>query len=51
MIEQETELYINGKYIQMVPFVQDVLGKAIRAIAGTLDGYLDNSEVVVKIKK
>lgn len=51
LIEQETELYINGKYIQMVPFVQDVLGKAIRAIAGTLDGYLDNSEVVVKIKK
>lgn len=46
----KTELFINGKRIQMVPFVQKLLKNAVMGVAGELDGFEQSGEVVVKFR-
>ncbi len=49
--EQEVILKVNGKEITMVPFVQKILQNSIEAIAKELDGYSENGDIEVCIKK
>ncbi len=44
-------LKINGNDIPMVPFVQSILKNTVEAIVGELDGYVDNGEIEVCIRR
>jgi len=44
------ELYIDGKRIDMVPFVQNVLRGTVLGVVGELDGYRDNMKVKIKLR-
>ncbi|MGI6658193.1 MAG: molybdopterin-guanine dinucleotide biosynthesis protein MobB [Dethiobacteraceae bacterium] len=43
-------LTIDGREIDIVPFVQKLLYNAVTGVAKELDGYRHNGEIVVKIK-
>ena len=49
--KQEVILKINGKEITMVPFVQKILKNSIEAVAKELDGYSENGDIEICIKK
>ncbi|MFA9422928.1 MAG: molybdopterin-guanine dinucleotide biosynthesis protein B [Sedimentibacter sp.] len=49
--KQEVILKVNGKEITMVPFVQKILKNSIEAIAKELEGYSENGDIEVCIKK
>lgn len=44
-------LKINGKEITMVPFVQKILKNSIEAVLKELDGYSENGDIEICIKK
>ena len=43
-------LTVDGREIDMVPFVQKLLFNAVTGVVKELDGYRENGEIVVKIK-
>lgn len=44
-------LKINGRQINMVPFVQNILRNAVIGVAGELDGYSENAAIEIEIDK
>ncbi len=48
---QDVELTVNGREIKLVPFVQRILKNAVTGVAGELEGFMENSEIVVKVKQ
>lgn len=49
--EQKVILKMNGKEISMVPFVQKILQNSIEAVVKELDGYTENGDIEICIKK
>jgi len=49
--EQKVILKVNKKEITMVPFVQKILKNSIEAVAKELDGYTENGDIEICIKK
>lgn len=49
--EQKVILKIDGKEITMVPFVQKILQNSIEAVVKELDGYTENGDIEICIKK
>jgi molybdopterin-guanine dinucleotide biosynthesis protein B len=49
--DQKVILKVNGKEIKMVPFVQKILQNSVEAVAKELDGYTENGEIEIIIKK
>lgn len=49
--DQKVILKVNGKEIKMVPFVQKILENSVKAVVKELDGYTDDSEIEIVIKK
>jgi molybdopterin-guanine dinucleotide biosynthesis adapter protein len=47
--DAKVELYFDGKKVNMVPFVQNVLRNAVLAVAGELDGYKNGAGIHVDI--
>ena len=47
--DTNTKLYINGKEIDMVPFVQRLLYNAVQGVVSELDGYQEGFSIKVKI--
>ncbi|MFO8060974.1 MAG: molybdopterin-guanine dinucleotide biosynthesis protein B [Bacillota bacterium] len=45
----EVELYVGGRKIDMVPFVQALLRNAVEGVARELDGYRENARLEVRI--
>ncbi len=45
----KTRLKINGKDIDMVPFVEKILYNAVIGVVGELDGFKDNSKIEITI--
>lgn len=45
------EVFINEKPLDMVPFVQDIIESTIRGMIGQLDGYMENSDIRIKINE
>ncbi|SHJ21790.1 molybdopterin-guanine dinucleotide biosynthesis protein B [Dethiosulfatibacter aminovorans DSM 17477] len=43
------KLFINGKEIGMVPFVEEILRNACTGVVSTLEGYSENSSIEIKI--
>lgn len=43
------KLFINGKEIGMVPFVEEILRNACTGVVSTLEGYSENSKIEIKI--
>ncbi len=43
------ELTINGKAVPMVPFVEKILGNAVKGVVSELKGYEQGGEIVIKI--
>lgn len=48
---QAVELTVDGVAVPMVPFVQAILGNAVRGVASELQGYNANGEICVRIKR
>lgn len=48
--EMNVELYIDGKEIGLVPFVQKTLKNVVVGAVKALDGYEEGKEIVIKIK-
>lgn len=48
---QEVSLKINGKEIKMVPFVQKILQNSVEAVAKELEGYSENGDIEICIKR
>lgn len=46
----DIELFIDGRKISMVPFVQKILYNSLEGVVKELDGYRRNGEIVVKFK-
>ena len=44
------ELYVGGKRINMVPFVQRVLKGTVLGLVKELDGYCDNAEIEIRFR-
>jgi len=49
--ESKVELFLDGKPLPMVPFVQDFLKGAVLGMAKELRGYKNSSELVLRIRK
>ena len=49
--DQKVILKVNGKEIKMVPFVQKILQNSVKAVVKELDGYTEDSEIEIVIKK
>lgn len=47
----DIELLINGRKIDMVPFVQRLLRNAVHGVVSELDGYEEGASVEVKLEK
>lgn len=45
-----TKLFINGKEIGMVPFVEEILRNACLGVVSTLEGYHKESRIEIKIQ-
>lgn len=50
-LRANVKLSIDGKEIEMVPFVQNILVNTITAVIKELDGYSDDSKVEIKINE
>lgn len=48
---QDVELYVNGRAIKLVPFVQRILKNAVLGVASELEGYMENNEIMVKVRQ
>lgn len=48
-LSQKVNLFIDGKSIEMVDFVQNILKNAVVGVAKELDGYKPNCKIEVKI--
>lgn len=51
ILSKNTTMKINGKEITMVPFVQKILKNSIEAVLKELDGYIENGDIEICIKK
>jgi len=51
LTSQDVELSINGRAVDMVPFVQKILKNAILGVAKELEGFEENTEIVVKVRQ
>lgn len=51
ILSENTTLKINGREITMVPFVQKILKNSIEAVLKELDGYSENGDIEICIKK
>lgn len=49
--EQKVILKVDGKEISMVPFVQKILQNSIEAVVKELEGYKENGDIEICIKK
>ncbi len=47
--DDEVQLYVDGRRIDMVPFVQRILSNAVLGVVGELDGYRPGADLEVKI--
>lgn len=47
---KEVEVYINGKPLDMVPFVQDIIQHTMRGLLSQLEGYKENSTIQIMIR-
>lgn len=48
--EREVSLTFDGKEVELVPFVEDIIKGALIGIVKELKGYEDGAEVVIKLK-
>ena len=48
--DREVELFIGGKRIAMVPFVQNVLRGTLLGVARELEGYAEGAEIEVRFR-
>lgn len=46
----KVKLQIDGKDIEMVPFVQNILSNAVLGVVGELEGYMKDKEISIHIK-
>ena len=46
----DVQVFINGEELPMVPFVKSIVRSVSTSVIKELDGYADNSEIVIKIK-
>jgi molybdopterin-guanine dinucleotide biosynthesis protein B len=44
----KVEVYINGKEIPLVPFVNNILADSIKGIVSNLKGY-EEGEILIKV--
>jgi molybdopterin-guanine dinucleotide biosynthesis protein B len=51
LTEQKVIMKINGKEITMVPFVQKILQNSVEAVAGELNGFSENGNIEIIIKR
>ncbi len=51
IIQSEIELLVDGKSIQMVPFVQKILRHAVLGVVSELDGYKKGVPIEVRLKE
>jgi len=51
MNKSDIILEVNGQEITMVPFIQKILKNAIEAVVGELDGYSENGDIEICIRK
>ncbi|MEL7646895.1 MAG: hypothetical protein AAGU76_02320 [Sedimentibacter sp.] len=51
MKEQTIVLKVNGKEISMVPFVQNILKNAVEAVAKELNGYTEDGDIEITIRR
>lgn len=51
LAKQEVYLKINGKDITMVPFVQKILQNSVKAVVKELNGYTENGNIEICIKR
>ncbi len=49
--EGPAELYIDGKKIPLVPFVQKILKNAVLGVARELDGFKEHAQIEVRLKR
>jgi len=49
-VDRGVELYIGGRRVDMVPFVQNVLRGTVLGVVRELNGYSEGAEIVVKYK-
>lgn len=49
LTKAEVKLEIDGKPIEMVPFVQNILSNAVKGVVKELEGYKEGKKIVVKI--
>ena len=47
--DKGVELIINGRRIDMVPFVQKILSNTIHGVVSELEGYVDGCEIEIRI--
>ncbi len=48
-VDQGIELFIDGKQVPMVPFVQKILKNTILGLVGSLDGYREGASISIKL--
>jgi hypothetical protein len=49
-VNGEVRLRINGREIEMVPFVKNILANTVTAVVKELEGYSDSSKIEVTIE-
>jgi molybdopterin-guanine dinucleotide biosynthesis protein B len=47
---KEVEVYVNGKPLDMVPFVQNIIQHTMRGLLSQLEGYKENSTIHIEIR-
>ena len=50
-MDHTLELEFDGKAVQMVPFVKEIICNVVLGIARTMRGFTDDSEIKIVIKK
>ena len=48
--DRGVELFVDGKRINMVPFVQSILRRTVLAVVGELDGYQNGAEIRIRFQ-
>jgi molybdopterin-guanine dinucleotide biosynthesis protein B len=48
--DRGVELFIDGRRIDMVPFVQSILRRTVLGVAGELDGYREGAEIRIEFR-
>ncbi|WP_326906682.1 molybdopterin-guanine dinucleotide biosynthesis protein B [Sedimentibacter sp. MB31-C6] len=51
LTKQSVTLKVNGLEINMVPFVQNILKNTVEAVTKELDGYMENGDIEICIKR